>query len=83
MDADQNAQVTNQIYANIQWNSESTTMWSATEYTLDKRKMRKRAPQEQHHTFSHPQINKFHNPYRPANSAFENTPHKTIRSFSL
>ena len=43
--------------------------------------MRKRSPQEQHQAPSHPQTNPFHNPSRPANSAFVNKPQKTTRFF--
>ena len=45
--------------------------------------MRKRSPQEQHHAPSHPHINQFHNPSRPAHSTFANKPHKATRSFNI
>ena len=44
--------------------------------------MRKRSPQVQQHALSQPQTNKFHNPYRPANSAIKSKPHKTTRPFN-
>ena len=44
--------------------------------------MRKRSQQEKHHAQSHPQTNQFHNPCRPANSAFANKPQKTKRFFT-
>ena len=44
--------------------------------------MRTRSPQVQKHALSRPQTNQFHNPYRPANSAFENKSHKTTHSFN-
>ena len=34
VDADQNAPITTQIFANILFNSQSATMWDATEFTL-------------------------------------------------
>ena len=34
IDADQNAQITTLVYANILGNSEIATMWTATEYIL-------------------------------------------------
>ena len=44
--------------------------------------MRKRSPHEQHQAPSHPHINQFHNPSRPANSTYANKPHKTTRPFN-
>ena len=44
--------------------------------------MHKRARQEQHHPLSPPQTKQFHNPCRPANSAFANKSHKITRSFN-
>ena len=44
--------------------------------------IRKRSPQVQQHALSRPQTNQFQNPYCPANSTFENKPHKTTCSFN-
>ena len=43
--------------------------------------MRKRSPPELHQAPLHPQTNLFHNPSRPANSAFASKPQKTTRFF--
>ena len=45
--------------------------------------MQKRSPQDQHQAPSHPQTNLFHNPNRPANSAFANKPQKPPISSTL
>ena len=43
--------------------------------------MRERSSQAQQCASTIPQTNQFHNPYHPANSAFENKPHKNTSSF--